>query len=177
MDSEDDFFRPSPLSLYRPSGLQLRVPSDAVTATLSLLCQAGSRESGLFWYGSRDASGHGTVTYVVAPRQRMSWGNYHISAQDLGEVVHRLPDDWKPLAQVHSHPGVRVEHSNYDDHMVSSHRVLSVVFPSYGRGVEPFPVGVGVHEWQDDYWHLLDFTSAQCRIVLIDGTVRVEDFR
>jgi len=81
MDSEDDFFRPSPLSLYRPSGLQLRVPSDAVTATLSLLCQAGSRESGLFWYGSRDASGHGTVTYVVAPRQRMSWGNYHISAQ------------------------------------------------------------------------------------------------
>jgi hypothetical protein len=57
----------------------------------------------------------------------MSWGNYHVSAQDFGEVVHRLPDNWKPLTQVHSHPVLRVEHSSYDDRMVSSHRVLSLV--------------------------------------------------
>jgi hypothetical protein len=177
MDSEDDLLRPLPLSLYRPVDLQLRVSPDALTATLDLLRRAGNRESGLFWYGPRDPVGNGTVAYVVAPRQRMSWGNYHVSAQDLGEVVYRLPDNWKPLAQVHSHPGFRVEHSNYDDSMVSSHRVLSLVFPSYGRGVEPFPNGVGVHEWQDDYWHLLDLASVRRRIVLIDGTVRAEDLR
>jgi len=141
------------------------------------LCRAGRRESGLFWYGPKDAVGNGTVAYVVAPRQRMSWGNYAVSPQALAEIVYRLLDDWKPLAQVHSHPSLQVEHSNYDDRMVSSRRALSLVFPSYGHGFEPFPTGVGVHEWQNDYWHLLDLASAQRRVLLIEGTVRVEDLR
>jgi hypothetical protein len=177
MDSEDDLFRPPPPCPYVPVDLELRVPVTALDATLALLRRAGRRESGLFWYGQRDCVGNGTVAYVVAPRQRMSWGNYAISAQALGEVVHRLPDNWKPLAQVHSHPGARAEHSNYDDRIVSSHRVLSLVFPSYGRGGGPFPAGVGVHEWQNEYWHLLDLASAQRRVVLIDGTTRMEDLR
>ena len=117
------------------------------------------------------------MAYVVAPRQRMSWGNYYISAQALGEVVHKLPSNWKPLAQVHSHPGMSVEHSNYDDRMVSSRRVLSLVFPSYGRGGRPFPFGVGMHEWQGNYWHLLDVEMAQRRVVVVGGSVRVEDLR
>lgn len=36
-------------------------------------------------------------------------------------------------------------------------------------------MGVGVHEWQSDYWHLLDLECATRRVV--DGAVRVEDFR
>ena len=64
--------RPRPVHPYRPVDLQLRVPASAVTATLELLCRAGRRESGVFWYGSRDYVGNGEVAYVVAPRQRMS---------------------------------------------------------------------------------------------------------
>jgi hypothetical protein len=177
MESEDEFLRPPPACPYRAVDLRLRVPGAAVTATLELLRRASRRESGIFWYGPRDEPGNGTVAYVVAPRQRMSWGNYNVSTQQLAEVVYRLPDDWKPLVQAHSHPGLRVEHSNYDDRMVSSRRALSLVFPSFGWGTGMFPSGVGVHEWQNDYWHLLDPTSAERRIVLIDGAVRVEDFR
>jgi hypothetical protein len=177
MDIEDDLLRPAPAEPYQPVDLQLRVPGDALKATVALLRKAGRRESGLFWYGPRDTEGNGSVAYVVAPRQRMTWGNYAVSGPALAEIVHRLPDDWKPLAQIHSHPGEWVEHSNYDDRMVSSRRVLSLVFPSYGRCTEPFPIGVGVHEWQNDFWHLLDATSAQQRVVLIGGTVRVEDMR
>jgi hypothetical protein len=177
MDVEDDLFRAPPAHPYQPVDLQLRLPADALTATIDLLCRAGRRESGLFWYGPRDSAGNGSVAYVVAPRQRMTWGNYAVSAQALAEIVHRLPGDWKPLAQVHSHPGPRVEHSNYDDRMVSSRRALSLVFPSYGQRSEPFPIGVGIHEWQNDYWHLLDLASAQQRVLLIGGTVRVEDMR
>jgi hypothetical protein len=177
MDSEDDIFRPPPAQPYQPVNLQVRVPADALTGTLTLLRRAGQRESGLFWYGPRDGTGNGTVTFVVAPRQRMSWGNYHISTEALSEVVHRLPDDWKPLAQVHSHPGHRVEHSNYDDHMASSRRALSLVFPFYGQDVSPFPEGVGIHEWQNEYWYLLDPESAKRRAILIDGSVQVEDLR
>jgi hypothetical protein len=61
--------------------------------------------------------------------------------------------------------------------MVISHRVLSLVFPFYGRGSGSFPVGVGVHEWQNEYWHLLDFELTQRRVLIIDGTARVEDLR
>jgi hypothetical protein len=178
MEDEDDLLRPRPLYPYRPVDLQLRVPIGALTATLELLYRAGRRESGVFWYGPRDHAGNGDVAYVVAPRQRMSWGNYAVSGEALAEVVNRLHDGWKPLAQVHSHPGLRVEHSNYDDRMASSRRALSLVFPSYGRPAgEPFPAGVGVHEWQDDYWHLLDPDFAERRVILVDGTAQVEDMR
>ncbi|HUO22703.1 MAG TPA: Mov34/MPN/PAD-1 family protein [Caulobacteraceae bacterium] len=177
MDDEDDLFRPPPPCPYQPSAVQLHVPMTALTATLTLLQRAGRRESGVFWYGARHPDGGGQVAYVVAPRQRMSWGNYGVSATALAEVVHRLPDGWKPLAQVHSHPGGRVEHSNYDDRMASSRKALSLVFPFYGRLNSVFPVGVGVHEWQNDYWHLLPPDTAAKRVVLTDGEVRVEDFR
>jgi hypothetical protein len=177
MDSEDDLFRLPPPCPYVPVDLQLSAPVRALTATITLLRRAGRRESGLLWYGPRDIAGNGTVAYVVAPRQRMTQGNYTIPADALAEVVHRLPDAWKPLAQVHSHPGRRVEHSSYDDRLVSSRRALSLVFPSYGRSDEPFPIGVGIHEWQNDYWHLLDPNSAGRRVVIIDGAVRVEDMR
>lgn len=177
MESEGDLLRPAPACPYEPVDVRLSVPAQALAATIALLRRAGRRESGVLWYGLRDNTGNGTVAYVVAPRQRMTWGNYSISAEALAEVVHRLPDDWKPLAQVHSHPGRIVEHSSYDDRMVSSRRVLSLVFPCYGRGIKAFPLGVGVHECQNGYWHLLDPASALCRVVLIDETVRVEDLR
>jgi hypothetical protein len=176
-EREDELRRPPPKSTYRPVALQLQVPRDAVKATLTLLQRAGSRESGVFWYGKRDADGNGLVTYVVAPRQRMSWGNYHVPPNALAEVVHRLPSDWKPLAQLHSHPGLGVEHSMYDDRMASSRRALSLVFPFYGRPHTTFPLGVGVHEWQIDYWHLLSLEQALRRVAVCDGVITMDDLR
>jgi hypothetical protein len=177
MEAEDDLFRPAPPRPYAPAGAKLRVPAKAIPATLGLLQRAGRRESGLFWYGPRDSAGNGLVQHVAAPRQKMSWGNYHVPPEALAEIVHRLPEGWKPLAQVHSHPGWKVEHSNYDDQMVSSRKALSLVFPSYGRTTTAFPEGVGVHEWQNDYWHLLEEDAARLRVVLVEGDVTVEDLR
>lgn len=177
MDSEGDISRPLAARSYEPNGLQLRVPFSALASTLTLLRKAGRRESGVLWYGVRDAAGNGTVAYVVAPRQRMSWGNYLVPAQALTDVVLRLPDPWKPLAQIHSHPGGHVEHSGYDDEMACSRKALSIVFPFYGRGAPAFPIDVGIHEWQNEYWHLLDQKSAKARVVLVPGEVKVEDLR
>jgi len=177
MHIEDDLRRPPPPRPYQPGNATLRVPAQGLAATLALLRRAGKRESGLFWYGQRDAMGNGEVAYIVAPRQRMTWGNYHISAEALAEIVHRLPDAWKPLAQIHSHPGSRVEHSNYDDRMASSRNALSLVFPSYGHGGEQFPSGVGVHEWQNGYWHLLGLSHVATRVMICSGNVKVADLR
>ena len=176
-EREDELWREPQTTPYRPGAAQLRVPAGAITATLNLLRSAGRRESGVLWYGERDGEKNATVMYVVAPRQRMSWGNYHIAPDALAEVVHRLPATWKPVAQVHSHPGIKVEHSRYDDEMASSRRALSLVFPRYGRDAAPFPNGVGVHEWQDEYWHLLTLEQASQRVVMIPGDVKVEDLR
>ena len=178
MDAEEDnLFRPQPPSPYQLVEARLRLPAGALSASLALLQAAGRRESGLFWYGPRDADGGGTVAYVVAPRQRMSWGNYSVSTDALTEVVQALPEGFKPLAQIHSHPGAHVEHSGYDDRMVSSKRALSIVFPYHGRARGAFPHGVGIHEWQADYWHLLDSPIATQRVVIVEGAVRVEDRR
>jgi len=177
MDAEDKIFRPPPPCPYQPGTAQLHLSTEALSATIGLLRRAGRRESGVLWYGPRTATGDGNVSLVVAPRQTMSWGNYSVSAEALTEIVSRLPEGWKPLAQIHSHPGLNVEHSNYDDHMVSSKRALSLVFPNYGHCRAPFPADLGVHEWQNDYWHLLDPALAERRVVLTQGPVTIEDWR
>jgi hypothetical protein len=178
MNDEDFLRRPEPLTPYRETSKVLAVPEQGVAATLSLLQQAGQRESGLIWYGERAENGDGHVRYVVAPRQKMSRGNYEIAAEWLAEVVRALPDTWRPLAQVHSHPGRWVEHSRYDDKMAMSRRALSLVIPFYGRyDAGSFPAGVGVHECQDDYWYQLPLDLAQRRLLVAGGEVQVSDFR
>lgn len=177
MNAEDDLQRETPPVPYLPGPTQLFIPVQALEATYDLLQEAGKRESGVIWYGTRDERGNGIVRLVVAPRQRMHWGNYAVSVEALTEIVHRLPDGWKPLAQIHSHPGEWVEHSAYDDEMVSSHRILSLVFPFYGRTSEGFLQGVGVHEWQNGYWHLLEGRDLEHRVQSMEGEVLVEDMR
>ena len=178
MEAEDLLKRPEPTRPYERVAAQLTLPAGGLKATLAMLQRAGKRESGLIWYGPRAENGDGVVKLVVAPRQRMTWGNYHIPAEAVAMVVRRLPDDWRPLAQVHSHPGIWVEHSTYDDRMALSRRALSVVFPHYGHYSAPtFPLGVGVHEFQSNYWHLLPSDVVAGRILISDGAVQAADLR
>jgi hypothetical protein len=177
MENESEFRRPRPTSVYRPSTTQLTLPRGGLVATLEMLLRSGRRECGLFWYGTRAPNGNAEVSHVMVPRQYMSWGNYHVDAQSLAEVVQQLPPEAKPLAQVHSHPGTNVEHSIYDDEMMSSRKALSIVFPRYGQVEEPFPAGVGIHEWQTGYWHLLEPAQAGQRVLLAPGDVVVKDLR
>ncbi|MBI3699135.1 MAG: Mov34/MPN/PAD-1 family protein [Afipia sp.] len=156
----------------------LNVPKAALDGTVALLRRVRQLESGVLWYGRRDQVGNCVVDYVVAPKQKMHWGNYLISTQALSQVVARLPEGSKPLAQIHSHPSTRVEHSNYDDRMIVTRRALSIVFPNYGHWTSPFPHGLGIHESQNDYWYLLDDATATQRVVITPaGNVKIEDFR
>jgi hypothetical protein len=137
------------------------------------VCRASGRcETGLFWYGRRDAAtGSARVLAVVVPRQDQTWGNYSIDAAAMREVFDRVaPLDLRNMAQVHSHPGVSVEHSRYDDAMANSRRALSIVLPHYGHWYDEWPRGVGVHECQDDYWHLLPDDAARSRVVIVEDT-------
>lgn len=177
MQDEDFLRRPPPPRSYSPTSAVLSLSAGAVGATHSLLQRAGRNEACVFWYGER----HGDNAYVLSvrcPAQVSTWGNYHVEPEAMSEMVRDLPDTWRPLAQIHSHPGVNVEHSRYDDAMVSSRRILSIVFPAYGKLAANWPSEIGVHEWQTDYWHMLSAAQASARLhVQPSGDVEVRDFR
>lgn len=163
---KDDLLRRKPPPrLYSETSELLSLPVNALAATLQSLQRTGPRESAVFWYGNRH-EGQALVRAVITPAQTSARGNYQVSAAAMSAMVEVLDDDMKPLAQIHSHPGKWVEHSRYDDLMASSKKALSIVFPFYGHWSQRWPVGVGVHEWQRDYWHLLGDAAAGRRIRL-----------
>ena len=159
MQNEDDLPRDLPAQIYKSTGHELILPVNALRSTLAMLARVGTRESSVFWYGHRGEVSS-KVAGVFSPRQHMTRGNYHVGPDAMSEMVALVPDGWRPLAQIHSHPGTMVEHSRYDDRMVSSRRALSIVFPNYGRFTKPWPIGVGIHEFHGGYWHLLDCAEA-----------------
>ena len=56
---------------------------------------------------------------------------------------------------------------------------VSIVLPRYGRWLpERWPHGVGVHEYVDAYWHLLDAEQASKRVIVTDsGDYEIFDLR
>lgn len=177
MYDEDLERRPPPTRPYQPSASCVSVPVLALEGTLSLLRRAGRYESSVFWYGIKDATGRAMVSYVVAPHQLSRPRNYHVPAASVSDMVRRLRPGWKPIAQIHSHPGDDVEHSNYDDRMAISTKALSLVVPRYGHWSDMFPERIGVHEWQSGYWYLLTLVEARARIRLVSSEVTLEDLR
>jgi hypothetical protein len=177
MDDEFEGRRPRPPRPFQLTSAQLALPLDALEATHRLLQAGGRREACVFWYGPRTSDGSGSVAFVGAPKQITARFNYKVTAHALVDLTRRLDDEWRPLAQIHSHPGLGVEHSRYDDTMASSRRALSIVFPLYGRPTGDFHAVAGVHEWQVDYWQLLSAGDAAQRIKLVTAPVAVEDLR
>lgn len=177
MEDEDFLRRPPAPSPYAIGSGLLQIPPSAIAATRFLLQRAGRREACVFWYGDRSGD-ISIVRSVRAPRQRCMPGNYHVEPEWMSDLVRSMPDGWRPLAQIHSHPGVNTEHSRYDDRMISSKKLLSLVFPTYGTALAPWPRGVGVHEWQADYWHMLKPVEVDRRVTLVsDFSVEVKDLR
>ena len=181
LQDESCLWRPPPPGPYRPTGTVLTLPRRGLEHTLSVFRATAVRrvEACCFWYGVRDADGGATVLAVVVPKQRNNWGNYFVSSAAVAEMAAvTRPRGWVNLSQVHTHPGLSVEHSRYDDEQANSRRALSVVVPFYGRWQGPWPAGLGVHEFQDDYWHLLSETDASIRVMLADaGDTELLDLR
>ncbi len=181
LEEESLLWRPPPPAPYRLPEAVLTLPKKALQHTLVIFRATAARrlEACCFWYGARSEDGSATVNAVVVPKQRNPWGNYFVPAAAVAEMAAATrPRGWLNLAQVHTHPGHGVEHSRYDDAHANSRRALSAVIPFYGRWTGPWPVGLGVHEFQDEYWHLLSEADAALRLALIDaGDTELLDLR
>jgi len=52
--------------------------------------------------------------------------------------------------------------------MTPSRRAVSLVIPMYGKWNGACPAGFGLHEFIDDYWHLLSQQAATARLQFTD---------
>jgi len=174
----DEGWRRPPTTPYVVGPLQLRVTRETLRLTVAVLRSFGALEGCCFWYGSPDDAG-GEVSAVIVPRQINRQRNYHVDGSAMVEIANTVrTHGWKNLSQVHSHPGTMVEHSPYDDQMAVSRHSLSVVFPRYGNWGGQWSSGVGVHEWQEGYWHLLVDDVAAHRVAVVDDdAAQIMDFR
>lgn len=172
-------FRPAPVIPYRASGKITRVPLTALSTTIQILRAAGNVEAACFWLGAFDEVGNGSVGAVVVPNQINRARNYEVPSHAMLDVAAvARPNKWTIVGAVHSHPGQSVEHSRYDDQMTPSRRALSIVFPHYGKWSGPWAKDLGVHEYIDEYWHLLPEGDAERRIQFLSNqTIQVFDLR
>ena len=151
------------------------------------------KEAGCFWLGSRSDETANAVAAIVVPRQQNHRGQYHVAADAMIQVANvARSHGWKNLAQVHSHPGAHVRHSDYDDEMANSRRALSLVYPHYGaaRGLwrfrgwlfsclrASFPIDIGVHAFTGNQWRFLSPADiARCITITIGPPPLLLDLR
>lgn len=163
-------WRPRPPSRYVPTGKVLTLSAQALARTAAVLRSAGAAESACLWLGSLDESASGVVKALVVPTQTNRPRNYSVPGEAMLKVAELArARGWTVVGAVHSHPGIGVEHSRYDDEMTPSRRAVSIVMPRYGHWSGPWPRGLGVHEYFEKYWHLLSDEHARQRVVISDS--------
>lgn len=153
-----------------PAPRSLIISGDAWRVTCSLLGPYASLqvEAGLYWYGIRSNEA-ASVTVVGIPHQTNRKGNFEVTDDDLAELVLAIPDGLVVVAQIHTHPGSDTGHSSWDDDLAVSQKILSLVFPRYGRNLKL--EDAGAHEYIADRWEHLSPRDSAKRIVLAPGMV------
>lgn len=133
----------------------LLLPDTIWPRTLELL--AGYRrarvEGGCLWYGRRNGA-TATAMLIGVPKQINRMRNFEIPSDALAELNAEIPDQLVVVAQLHLHPGSDTRHSTWDDHLVVSQRVFSLVLPNYGA--PPCDLGhAGIHAHDGRAWKRL----------------------
>jgi hypothetical protein len=138
-------------------------------------------EAGALLYGTRGSANGAAdvVRALVVPQQEGHRARYYVPHAAIAAASAATIDHgWVTLGQLHSHPSGNVEHSWYDDRHAVSVRAISVVLPFYGRDPGDWPGRIGVHEYQDGWWHLLTAEQAAARVPFVgDAPLQVIDLR
>lgn len=110
-----------------------------------------SRHEGIVYWAGRDFGTEWFVTTCLAPKANTTPGSYQTFRATNAKVISSMAgSSLQMLAQVHSHPGDWVEHSNGDNRgaFMPYENFLSVIVPSYGRkGIWPLSK-CGVHRFE-----------------------------
>ncbi len=160
----DHVHRRTPLSTAPGRG-RLLVPASVVQATAESLEGSGGpdgpHEGLVFWAGWHDA-GDTIIGFAVTPRSEHGWGHVHADERAMlaaARAARRFGAGL--LAQVHSHPGRDVRHSDGDDRLVHMpfEGMWSIVVGSYGSGLRS-PETIGLHQYQNARWVAVEDADA-----------------
>lgn len=167
---------------YHQPDRHLRLPAALPKAVSAAFTNARDlrQETGALLYGVRSVEvGHADIVHaLVIPAQVRHRTHYRIPAESIAAAsAATRAHGWVTLAQVHTHPGAHVEHSWYDDRHAISTRAVSFVLPHYGRDTYGWFARVGVHDYQNDWWHQLTTEQVAARVSFIDAPLKVLDLR
>ena len=123
-------------------------------SSLSWLREAHDERSaheGIIYWAGKSFGTHWIVTTCIAPQATTTRGSFMTSAVSNAEVISFLASQELELfAQVHSHPGEWVDHSDGDSEgaFMPYQHFLSIVAPRYGQaGIWPL-TQCGVHRFE-----------------------------
>lgn len=111
-------------------------------------------ETAAFWAGP-DLEAPAVITTLVQPALHQTAGNYQVPPAARMQMARRLGAQGLVIhAQVHTHPGIWVGHSSYDDtHAYSTAEgSLSLVWPEYGRTCPHDLSGIGLLVSRQGRW-------------------------
>lgn len=109
---------------------------------------------GIAYWAGRERDGTSYLLTAIVPRARREPQRVVADEDAIGEAARTAR--WLQLgilAQVHSHPGRDVRHSDGDDEMVLMpfEGMLSIVLPEYAG--QPVDLStIGMHQFQDGRW-------------------------
>ena len=156
---QDDLFSPRRVHLpAAPARGRIIIPEAVAHATVTALRgfygPDGRHEGIVFWAGRREALDQ-LIAAAVVPAAVHGTEFVHVPAQAVGRAASAARRSRLAiLAQVHSHPTSRTDHSEGDDRMVllPYEGMFSIVVASYGDGGVTSRDGAGIHQFQDDRW-------------------------
>ena len=139
----------------------ITITADLIKKSVSLLQGAkdeiSAHEKVLYWAGVRWDEGW-NITTCIEPELTSTWGSYQTSASANAKVIQYLAaNQLELLCQVHSHPGIFIDHSDGDDEgaFMPYEGFLSIVVPFYGvDGILPL-TQCGVHRFQNGGFYRL----------------------
>jgi proteasome lid subunit RPN8/RPN11 len=153
------------------------IPANVVARTIELLRQSGTRtdphEGIVYWAGRRHGA-ESVVTTCIAPAAATTRGSFDTSAETNARVIMALAKaGLELLGQVHSHPGLFVDHSHGDDEnaLMPYKGFFSIVVPAYARkGM--LPLGIcGVHVFEGAYFRRLSQPELDSRFRVVDDII------
>jgi hypothetical protein len=102
-----------------------------------------------------EIEGVAVVTTLTFPNARLGRSNFAISTEAMSQAGQHL-DLLTRIAQIHTHPGPWIGHSEIDDALAYSHHdgAVSIVLPEYGKSVASLSQAA-IHMCENGKWREL----------------------
>ena len=160
----------------RVDGPEIWLPESVAAETEDLLRSYGGTEDheGIVYWGGAEATGGAVALTAISPSAVTTWGSFQTDADANTEIVSLLSRlGLSLIAQVHSHPGDWVDHSDGDDAgaLVRFPGFWSLVVPRFARhGFRPLN-RCGVHLFQSGEFRRLTEEAVSAQVHLVPAAV------